>query len=287
MHGRHDVLSLDVSSPHARACDTSRQLEIAERRCELFLPVNCVRRRACHTSFFCSSPHMCSSPAWWSSDGSLTKTLLRAGAQKYAHRMSTSATTFPSRLPVVISDSTTFSASSGGVDAHSSGLECAGPLQCDVIDDTIKLFNDDAALELFVCIIVALVAVVSLTLFTKTRLLRRFHRCPGRLLCGERALLPPGRHCPGRGHLRFPLHCRAVGRCRCVSIIAGPSVLRKLARHMTLHLFLLLFTIDTSGRARAAAASCCCSPGVWGTGASFNKQGQRTLLKHSHFSTFR
>ena len=38
---------------------------------------------------------------------------------------------------------------------------CAGPLQCDVIDDTIKLLNDDAALELFVCIIVALVAVVS------------------------------------------------------------------------------------------------------------------------------
>ena len=37
---------------------------------------------------------------------------------------------------------------------------CAGPLQCDVIDDTIKLLNDDAALELFVCIIVALVAVV-------------------------------------------------------------------------------------------------------------------------------
>ena len=33
---------------------------------------------------------------------------------------------------------------------------CAGPLQCDVIDDTIKLLN-----ELFVCIIVALVAVVS------------------------------------------------------------------------------------------------------------------------------
>ena len=38
---------------------------------------------------------------------------------------------------------------------------CAGPLQCHVIEDTIKLLNDDAALELFVCIIVALVAVVS------------------------------------------------------------------------------------------------------------------------------
>ena len=34
-------------------------------------------------------------------------------------------------------------------------------LQADLIDDTIQLLNDDAALELFVCIIVALVAVVS------------------------------------------------------------------------------------------------------------------------------
>ena len=44
---------------------------------------------------------------------------------------------------------------------------------------------------------------------------------------------PPGRHCPGRVLLRLPLHRRAAGRCRCVSIIAGPSVIRKLARHMT------------------------------------------------------
>ena len=47
-------------------------------------------------------------------------------------------------------------------------------------------------------------------------------------------LLHPGRHCPGRGLLRLSLHRRAAGRCRCVSIIAGPSVIRKLARHMTL-----------------------------------------------------
>ena len=39
---------------------------------------------------------------------------------------------------------------------------CAGvgPLQCDVIDDTIKLLNDDAALELFAWICMAMVAVV-------------------------------------------------------------------------------------------------------------------------------
>ena len=45
---------------------------------------------------------------------------------------------------------------------------CAGPPQCDVIDDTIKLLNDDAALELFVCIFVALVAVVSCVCKTHT-----------------------------------------------------------------------------------------------------------------------
>ena len=41
------------------------------------------------------------------------------------------------------------------------GCAGAGPLHCDFIDDTIKLLNDDAALELFVCIIVALVGVVT------------------------------------------------------------------------------------------------------------------------------
>ena len=38
---------------------------------------------------------------------------------------------------------------------------------------------------------------------------------------------------PGRILLRLPLHRRAVGRCRCVSIIARPTVTRKLARHVT------------------------------------------------------
>ena len=44
--------------------------------------------------------------------------------KKYALRTSTSASAFPSRSPVAISDSTTFSASDGGVDAYSSGLAC-------------------------------------------------------------------------------------------------------------------------------------------------------------------
>ena len=43
--------------------------------------------------------------------------------KKYALRTSTNASTFPSRPPVAISDSTTFSASNG-VDAYSSGLAC-------------------------------------------------------------------------------------------------------------------------------------------------------------------
>ena len=44
--------------------------------------------------------------------------------KKYGLRTSTSASAFPSRSPVAISDSTTFSASDGGVDAYSSGLAC-------------------------------------------------------------------------------------------------------------------------------------------------------------------
>ena len=72
----------------------------------------------------CTSPHMCSSPAWKSSGGSATNTLLSVGARKYALRTSTSATNFPPRLPVAITDSTTLSASSGGVDVYNSGLAC-------------------------------------------------------------------------------------------------------------------------------------------------------------------
>ena len=39
VHGCHDMFALDASSPHAWACDPSRQLEIAGCRCELFLPI--------------------------------------------------------------------------------------------------------------------------------------------------------------------------------------------------------------------------------------------------------
>ena len=70
VHGCHDMFAVDASPPHAWGCDSSRQLQIAECRCELFLPILC----------YCSSPHMCTSPAWQSSGGSFTKTLLPAGA---------------------------------------------------------------------------------------------------------------------------------------------------------------------------------------------------------------
>ena len=93
---------------------------------------------------------------------------------------------------------------SGGLEgletAGRRGCAGAGPFHCAFIDDTIKLLNDDAALELFVCIIVALVAVVScvckthfsvLTLLMNTRLLRRFRRA-GCSSGREWPLLPKG-----------------------------------------------------------------------------------------------
>ena len=42
------MLTSDVASPHALACDPSCQFELAERECELFLPV--ARRPVCRTS---------------------------------------------------------------------------------------------------------------------------------------------------------------------------------------------------------------------------------------------
>ena len=51
------------------------------------------------------------------------------GAQKYAQGTSISATTCPPRSLVAISDSTTFSASSGCVDAYNSGLACVFSLR--------------------------------------------------------------------------------------------------------------------------------------------------------------
>ena len=46
VHGYHDLFALDASSPHAWAGDPSRQLEVAESRCELLLPILCGVARA-------------------------------------------------------------------------------------------------------------------------------------------------------------------------------------------------------------------------------------------------
>ena len=96
----------------------------------------------------------------------------------------------------------------------------AGPLQCDVIDDTIKMLNDDAALELFAWIIVALVAVVSCvrkthicfmfacfwTLFTEHEAITTLSL--GGMLFGERMAALSGRHHVGhsRADIFYAIH---------------------------------------------------------------------------------
>ena len=146
---------------------------------------------------------------------------------------------------------------------------CARPLQCDVIDDTIKLLNDHAALEVFVCIIVALVAVVSCV--RKTLHEHEAITTPSPMP-GQAALRRESgcsHRCPGRVLVRLSLHRRAVGRCRCVSIIAGPSVIRKLARHMTFASMPSLIYdryLRSCARLRRGAAAACWRP-AWGAQA--------------------
>ena len=141
---------------------------------------------------------------------------------------------------------------------------CAGPLQCDVIDDTIKLLNDGAALELFVCNIMALAAVVScvrkthigcilvflLTLFTTMRLLRRFP--PGGLLFGGRMAAPPGRHRPGL------LRRRRAARAARSSLLQAQGVGTRSQDTRHLSSFFLSVSSDTPGREGA----CCARAGL-------------------------
>ena len=114
---------------------------------------------------------------------------------------------------------------------------CTGPLQCDVIDDTIKMLNDDAALELFAWIIVALVAVVSCV--RKTNICFIFvcfldalpeyeaitTLSPGGLLSGARIAALPGRHRPGL------LRRRRAARDSADIVAAGPCGVKKHAIH--------------------------------------------------------
>ena len=97
-----------------------------------------------------------------------------------------------------------------------------------------------------------------LTLFTNSRLLRRFCRCPGRLLCWERVAAPPGRHCPGRVLLRLPLHRRAAGRSCCVSIIAGPGVTPETGKTHDICICSFSYLRSIPQVVRGAAAPGCC-----------------------------
>ena len=114
MHNCHTEYALDAAFAHAPARAPSRQFEIAECRCQLFLTVLCGVARAVQAVLQQPAHVFITSLAiFWRQLN--TNTLLRAGALKYALRTSTNATTFPPRLPVSISDNATFSASSGGV----------------------------------------------------------------------------------------------------------------------------------------------------------------------------
>ena len=59
VHGCHDMFTLDATLPHVWARDPSRQLEIAECRCKIFLPIWCSVARAVQYKLYCNSPHMC------------------------------------------------------------------------------------------------------------------------------------------------------------------------------------------------------------------------------------
>ena len=117
---RDKPLSQNGLSQNAIPIIDMRSLSVDASSSSQFCAASRVPSKLC-----CSSPHMCSTPAWQSSGGSSTSALLRAGEQRHALRTSTSATPFPARLPVATSDSATFNASSGGDDAYNSGLACS------------------------------------------------------------------------------------------------------------------------------------------------------------------
>ena len=127
-----------------------------------------------------------------------------------------------------------------------------------------------------------------LTLFTTTRLLRRFRRCPGRY--GGRVAAPPGRHCPGRGLLRLPLHRRAAGRRRSVAITAaGLRCEDMLTRHVAALVFLPCVSLSPCGSVlvlRGGTPGGCCAwaaaPGVCHRRSRVGELPRHT--PQSHFS---
>ena len=132
-----------------------------------------------------------------------------------------------------------------------------------------------------------------LTLFTTTRLLRRFRRCLGRLLCGREWLLPPegtAWEAPRRCLVRDPGHQKAAGRRRSVAIIAaGLGCEDMLTRHVAALVFLPCVSVSPCGSVlvlRGGTPGGCCA---WAAalGVCHRRSRVGELPKHtpqSHFS---
>ena len=87
-----------------------------ECRCKLFIPILC--RTSCIATAHTCVHLLAGKPR------AVVRQIPFFVLERSSTLSSTNATTFPPRLPVAISESTTFSASSGGVEAYSSGLAC-------------------------------------------------------------------------------------------------------------------------------------------------------------------
>ena len=167
------------------------------------------------------------------------------------------------------------------------------------IQDTTKLLNDDAALELFVCNIVALAAVVSCvrkthigcisvflrTLFTTTRLLRRLRHCPGRLLYGGGVAASPegtAREAPRRCLVHDPGHHKAAGRRRSVAVIAAGLGCEDMpTRHVAALVFLLCVSVSPCGSVlvlRGGTPGGCCA---WAPGVCHRRSRVGELPRHT------
>ena len=183
---------------------------------------------------------------------------------------------------------------------------CAGaePLHCDFIDDTIGLLNDDAALELFVCIIVALVAVVTgirkthYFLWTCLDVLSQprgyydaFADARAGCSAGREWLVPPEGTAQAEVFCAFHFIVELLVGCCCVLIIAGPGVTCKLARHMTAASILRYFRSMPQVVRRAAALGCCagqprCVPFLALWGAQALKTHATNSLLHIGLASF-
>ena len=115
------MIALDTAFPPAWARAPSRQLDIAKCRCQLLLPILCgvvcavqaAMQQPAHVFATCLMDNL------WRQFNTYSSSCWSVEVHLWT---STNATTFPPRLPVAISDCTTFSASSGGIDTYNTGL---------------------------------------------------------------------------------------------------------------------------------------------------------------------